>query len=100
MVQIRCKRGKTELIQCYRVLVIFSKHYSKWYVHWQSDSILFDKDSKNFKFLVRMVQKDEGDVKEVDLKEDGLWGPKFVYIIKHMCDIADVISELEARFEW
>ena len=82
------------------MLSIFSKYYNKWYVHWESDFVIFDKDSKNYKFLVRMVQLDGGDIKEIDLKKNGLWGPNFIYSIKHMCDIDSVISELEDTFEW
>ena len=72
LVKIRCKWNKTESLKYYRVLSIFSKYYNKWYVHWESDFVIFDKDSKNYKFLVRMIQLDEGDVKEIDLKKNGL----------------------------
>ena len=68
-------------------------------VHLDSAYVPFEKGSKKYKFLARMVQK-EGKMKEVDLEKDGNWGPKCVYCIKHMSEIGSVESQLEGQFQW
>ena len=70
LVTYRVKRGKTESLEYYRVLAIFSKHYNKWFLHWD-DEVLFEKGSTKFKILARMVVKDGNRIKEVDLEKDG-----------------------------
>ena len=55
---MKCQRGKNVSIQLYRVLAVFSKHYNKWFTHWDSDTILFEKGSKKIKILARMVVRD------------------------------------------
>ena len=58
----RVKRGKTESLEYYHVLAIFSKHYNKWFLHWD-DEVLFEKGSTKFKILARMVVKDGNQIK-------------------------------------
>lgn len=99
LVSMKCKRGKNVSIQLYRVLAIFSKHYNKWFTHWDSDTILFEKDSKKFKILARMVERDGVTIKEVELKKGGDWGPKFVFCMRLMCDIHRIESDLVSD-EW
>lgn len=79
LITFKCIRGKSESIEYYRVLGIFSKHYNKWFLHWDSDSVLYKKDSKKYKIMAWMVQRDVLKMKEVVLEKDGNWGPKFVY---------------------
>ena len=45
-----------------------------------------------------MVVKDGSRWREVELKEDRNWGPKFVFIIKYMSEIVRVYGELTAGF--
>ncbi|KAL9188604.1 hypothetical protein ACHAXT_006982 [Thalassiosira profunda] len=90
IVTMKCKRGKSESVASYRVLAIFSKHYNKWYVHWDSDRVLFEPGSKKYKVLARMVEKNGSNYSEVELEKGGAWGPRAVYRIKHMSEIESV----------
>jgi hypothetical protein len=36
---------------------IFSKHYNKWYLHWDEEKVPFVFGSKKFKVMARMVAK-------------------------------------------
>ena len=47
LVTIKCKRDTHESIEHYRVLAIFSKSYNKWWVHWDSDIVLFEKNIRS-----------------------------------------------------
>ena len=93
----RVKRGKTEILEYYHVLAIFSKHYNKWFLHWD-DEVLFEKGSTKFKILARMVVKDGNRIKEVDLEKDGQWGPKYVFSIRPMMQIESIEGELSSGF--
>ena len=101
VIKMKCKRGKAESTESYRVLAIFSKHYNKWYVHWDSDRVLFEPGSKKYKVLARMVAKDGTSYSEVELEKGGIWGPRAVYCIKHMNEIVSVEDTmLESGFSW
>ena len=71
LIKMRCQRGKSVSIEFYRVLAIFSKHYNKWFIDWDSDKFLFVQGSKKYKVLARMMQKDGEEMKEVELEKDG-----------------------------
>jgi hypothetical protein len=92
------KRGNTTTVEYYRVLALFSKHYNKWFLHWDDDKVLFDKGWKSFKVLARMVKKEGSSWADVELVKDGDWGPKFVFSIKSMCEIVSVEGELTEVF--
>ena len=72
------------------MLAIFNKSYNKWWVHWDSDIVLFEKNSKKYKIMGGMVDKGGVIATDMDLDKIASWGPKFVFIIKHMCDIVTV----------
>jgi len=97
IVTMKCKQGRTESVESYRVLAIFSKHYNKWYIEWDSDRVEFQKGSTKYKILARMVQKvgGSGQYEEVELEKDGPWGPRAVYCLKHMSAIESVETALE-----
>jgi len=44
LVTMKYNRGKSVTTEHYRVLGIFSKHYNKWFVHWDSDRVLFKRE--------------------------------------------------------
>jgi hypothetical protein len=98
LIRLSMTRGKTTTLEHFRVLAIFSKHYNKWLVHWDQDSVVYQEGSKNFKVLGRMVVKDGSRWREVELEEDGNWGPKFVFSIKSMSEIVRVDGDLTAGF--
>ena len=101
LIKMKCERGKSSVsIEYYRVLAIFSKHYNKWFIDWDSDKFLFVQGSKKYKVLARMMQKDGDEMKEVELEKDGHWGPRSVYCIKHMSEIVSVESELNEVLDW
>jgi hypothetical protein len=52
--------------------------------------VVYQEGSKKFKVLGRMVVKDGSRWREVELEEDGNWGPKFVFSIKSMSEIGRV----------
>ncbi len=88
-------------IASYRVLAIFSKHYNKWYVHWDSDRVLFETGSKKYKVLARMVVKDGSKYSKVELEEGSNWGARAVYCMKHMSEIVSVEKTLsDSAFSW
>ena len=94
LVTLNCQRGGTISVEYYRVLALFSKHYNKWFVHWDSNCILFQRGSKKYKFLFRKVERDGGEWKEVELEKHGSWSPKFVFCTRSMCDIVNVEDQL------
>ncbi len=49
VIMLSVTRGKTTTLEHYRVLAIFSKHYNKWLVHWDQDSVVYQEGSKKFK---------------------------------------------------
>jgi hypothetical protein len=94
LVTINVTRGTCTSLEHYRVLALYSKHYNKWYLHWDDDKVLFERESKKFKVLGQMVVKDGSSWKEVKLEKDGKWGPKSVFSIKSMSDVISVEGEL------
>jgi hypothetical protein len=62
------------------------------------DEVLFEKGSKKFKVLARMVKQEGSSWTDVELVKDGNWGPKFVFSIKSMCDIESVEGNLTEGF--
>ena len=50
---------RSESLELYRVLALFSKTYNNWYVHWDSDQVVYVAGDKKYKMLVHMVRKDE-----------------------------------------
>jgi hypothetical protein len=98
LITLSVTQGNTTTLEYYRVLALFSKHYNKWFLHWDEDKVLFDKGSKKIKVLARMVKKKASSWVDVDLVKGGNWGPKSVFSIKSMCDIVSVEGELTADF--
>ena len=94
LISLPVTRGNTTTLEHCRVLALFSKHYNKWFLHWDGDEVLFEKGSKKFKVLARMVKKEGSSWTDVELVKDGNWGPKFVFSIKPMCDIESVEGKL------
>lgn len=94
LITVKAKRGKTESIEYYRVLGIFSKHYNKWYLHWDEDKVAFVRNSKQYKILARMVEKSGRKFKEVELVAGGQWSPRCVYVLRYMSEIVSVESVL------
>jgi hypothetical protein len=64
-------QGNTTTLEYYHVLALFSKHYNKWFLHWDEDKEFFDKGSKKFKVLARMVKKEGSSWVDVDLVNGG-----------------------------
>jgi hypothetical protein len=91
-------RGNTTTLEYYCGLALFSKHYNKWFLHWDENKVFFDKGSKKFKVLARMVKKEGSRWVDVDLVKGGDWGPNSVFSIKSMCDIVSVEGVLTAGF--
>ena len=54
IIAINFKLGETDSIEYYRVLGIFIKYYNKWFININSAKILWNKDSKKYKFLARL----------------------------------------------
>jgi hypothetical protein len=87
LITLNAKRGKTVSVEYYRVLGIFSKHYNKWYLHWDEEKVPFVFGSKKFKVMARMVAKHNSRFKEVDLVAGGDWSPKNVFVLRYFSDI-------------
>jgi hypothetical protein len=51
LITLNAKRGKTVSVEYYRVLGIFSKHYNKWYLHWDEEKVPFVFGSKKFNVM-------------------------------------------------
>jgi hypothetical protein len=77
---------------------LYSKRYNKWYLHWDDNKVKFERGSKKFKILGRMVIKDGSSWKEIELVKDGKWSPKSVFSIKSMSDVVSVEGELTSGF--
>jgi len=101
LVKFRVKRGKNESVEHFRVLAIFSKHYNKWFIHWESDSVEYVHNSKKFKILARMVKSDRmNSYSEVNLEAGGQWDTKSVFTLRLMSDIVSVDGVLDSSHEW
>jgi hypothetical protein len=87
LIRLKAKCGKGKSIEYYRVLAIFSKHYNKWYLHWDEEKVGYIIGSKKFKVMARMVVRQNNRFKEVDLVAGGDWSPKNVYALRYFSDI-------------
>ena len=96
LIQVKCKRGNAESVENYRVLGLFSKYYSKWFVAPEDNFPWTNNPSavKNARVLARLVKKTGSNYNEVELKTGGDWGPKHVFCVKNYCDILHVDSRL------
>eukprot|EP00956_Cyclotella_meneghiniana_P011701 scaffold16470_cov61-Cyclotella_meneghiniana.AAC.12 len=100
LVKFRASRGKNESVEYYRVLAIFSKHYNKWFIHWDSDQVEYIHNSKKYKILARMVKMDGmSSCSEVNLEADGQWNTKSIFTLRSMCDIVSVEGDLDSSIE-
>jgi len=96
LVQVNCKRGKSEAVANYRVIALFSKYYNKWVVGrvenfpWMNNPMAV----KNARVLVRMMKKSGSSYSEEILNAGGTWSPTQIYCMKNYSDILDVDSEL------
>jgi hypothetical protein len=93
LIQLNCMRGKSESVEHYRVLALFSKFYNKWFVA-SVENFPWKFDVKNARVLARMVKKTGSNYQEVELKEGGDWGPSQIFCVKNYSDILDVDSTL------
>ena len=91
---MRCKRGKHESIEHYRVLVFFTKYYYKWYVATDGNKFEFKRDCKAVKVLGRMMKRQCAAFEEVKLKAGGSFGPKSIICTRTMNEIMGVDSVL------
>ena len=93
MIKLNCKRGKSESVEHYRVLALFSKFYNKWFVA-SVENFPWKFDVKNARVLARMVKKTGSNYQEVELKKGGNWGPSQIFCVRNYADILDVDSTL------
>jgi hypothetical protein len=101
LIKMKWKQGWSEMIEYYRVLGIFSKGYTKWWIHLDDNKVLFVPGSKKYKIFGRiMLQEQSGEMKEVELEKNGAWGPKSVFTIRHMSDIENVEDYELIATEW
>ena len=101
LIKMKCKRGRSETIEYYRVFAIFSKGYNKWWIHLDDDKVLFVPGSKKYKIFGRMMmQEQSGEMKEVELEKNGEWGPKSIFTIRHMSEIESVEDYELIATEW
>ena len=96
LIQLKCKRGKSESVENYRVLAFFTKSYNKWFVALEDKFLWYNEESKRQKVrvLARLMRKSGSSYEEVELKAGGDWGAKHVYCIKAFQDILNVENEL------
>lgn len=94
LVSLHCRKGNTTIIEHYRVLCPFTKYYNKWYVCIDETKFVWKKNSKNVRFLVRMMRKIGSSYEEVKLEKNGEFGPRCVFRICSMNEILDVMSDL------
>ena len=96
LVQMKCKRGRSETIECYRVLAFFTKYYNKWFVA-EQDKFPWSDDTVNtakVRVLARLVKKTGSSYQEVGLVKDGNWAPQQVYVIESLSNVLKVEEEL------
>jgi hypothetical protein len=96
LIQLKCKRGKSESVESYRVLAFFSKYYNKWFVT-PEKKFLWEANvstTNNVRVLARLMKKSGSAYQEVELKAGGDWGPCQVYCIRHFSDILKVQNGL------
>lgn len=83
--------GGAEIVQYYRVLCIFSKHYNNWFVHLDEHKIRYIPGSKTHKiFSILMSEDGEDSYSDVKLEKGGEWSPKAVYRIAFVADVTSV----------
>ena len=96
LITLKCKRGKSESVESYRVLAFFTKHYNKWFIAmenkfpWRVDMT----KRQNVRVLAKLMKKSDSTFGHVKLEKDGDWGPQHVHCIKHFKDILEVGKEL------
>jgi hypothetical protein len=96
LIQLKCKRGKSESVENYRVLGFFTKFYNKWFVSLE-DRFAWDNDQssvKNVRVLAQLMKKSGSSYQEVTIEKDGDWGPGQVFCVKGFVDILKVENEL------
>ena len=68
---------------------IFRKYYNKWFVHTDSEKIMWDNYSKIYK-ISWMLQIDGVEFKEIEFEKYRHWGPWYVFCIKHISEFLSV----------
>ena len=77
LIQIRCKQGKIESTENYRVLGLFTKTYHKWYPAEEEKFLWNDKSAqKKVCVLARLMMKQGVVYRETTFKAGGDWAPK------------------------
>jgi hypothetical protein len=94
LISLHCRKGNTTIIEHYRVLCPFTKYYNKWYVCIDETKLVWKKNSKSVRFLVRMMRKIGSSYEEVKLEKNGEFGPRCIFRICSMNEILDVMSDL------
>ena len=105
LIKLSVKKEGQTIVWNYRVLGIFSKHYNKWFVEFDTrKQVVFNPQSttwktysKKYKLLTRMMKlTEQSDYEEVELKKDGEWSPKAVFRIVSLADVLSVETKLES----
>ena len=80
---MNCKQGEIDSIEYYRVLGIFSKYHNKWFAHIDSDKLFGRNIARSKRFLQGVIQKDNVQFKEVQLKNSGTEVKKCAFFQEH-----------------
>ena len=104
LIKLSVKKGGQTIVQNYRVIGIFSKHYNTWFVEFEQKQVVFNpqsmiwkKNSKKHKLLARMMKlTEQADYEEVELRKDGEWSPKAVFRVVSLADVLSVETKLES----
>ena len=65
------------------------------------DKVLFVPGSKKYKIFGRMMmQEQSGEMEEVELEKNGAWGPKSIFMIRHISEIKSVEDYELIATEW
>ena len=94
LISLNCQRGGASSVEHYRVLALFTKHYKKWYPSYDPQKFLWNKESKDVRFLVSMVKKDGSAWKEAELEKDSEFGPSCVFRVCSMNEVLNVEGTL------
>ena len=87
IIAINFKLGETDSIEYYRVLGIFIKYYNKWFININSAKILWNKDSKKYKFLARLKKRIMQSLKKFSSIKTGTR-------VQNMCFISSIFLKL------
>ena len=85
LVQVNYKSGKSEAVENYRVLVLFTKYYNNWSVAqvehypWKNGPLAV----KNERVWLRMTKKRGGSYNEERLEAGSAYGSKQIFCIKN-----------------